>query len=136
MHENWQEYQAGLSAPLKELRSGAPDAMKSFSALARAALAPNALDTKTKELIALAIAVDTFAVTTKLRVVRRQQHQASDDALTKCFQGCFVAPMGLNVPVRLDGAEVHNADLAYRFGGLGALLGDLGHGSSFAKCAA
>jgi len=59
MHENWQEYQAGLSAPLKELRSGAPDAMKSFSALARAALAPNALDTKTKELIALAIAVAT-----------------------------------------------------------------------------
>jgi len=59
MHENWQEYQAGLSAPLKELRGGAPDAMKSFSALARAALAPNALDTKTKELIALAISVAT-----------------------------------------------------------------------------
>jgi AhpD family alkylhydroperoxidase len=33
--------------------------MKGFSALARAALEPKALDTKTKELIALAIAVAT-----------------------------------------------------------------------------
>jgi AhpD family alkylhydroperoxidase len=59
MHKNWPEVAAGLSAPLKELRGGAPDAMKGFSALARAALEPGALDTKTKELIALAIAVAT-----------------------------------------------------------------------------
>jgi AhpD family alkylhydroperoxidase len=59
MQETWPELQAGLSAPLKELRTGAPDAMKAFGALARAALAPKALDTKTKELIALAIAVAT-----------------------------------------------------------------------------
>ncbi len=59
MHKNWPELAAGLSLPLKELRGGAADVMKSFSALARAALEPGALDTKTKELIALGIAVAT-----------------------------------------------------------------------------
>src|SRR5260370_35101769 len=57
MHENWPEMAAGLSAPLKELRAGAPDVMRSFSSLARAALEPKALGTKTKELIALGISV-------------------------------------------------------------------------------
>lgn len=57
MHENWSELEQGLSAPLKELRSGAPDVMKGFSQLAHAALEPGALDTKTKELIALGISV-------------------------------------------------------------------------------
>jgi alkylhydroperoxidase/carboxymuconolactone decarboxylase family protein YurZ len=55
MHKNWPEMAAGLSAPLKELRQGAPDVMKGFGAVARAALEAKALDTKTKELIALAI---------------------------------------------------------------------------------
>ena len=59
MHKDWPGLAAGLSAPLRELRTGAPDAMKSFSALARAALEPRALDVKTKELIALGIAVAT-----------------------------------------------------------------------------
>jgi len=59
MHKNWPELAAGLSAPLKELRGGAPEVMKGFSALARAALEAQALDTKTKELIALAIGVAT-----------------------------------------------------------------------------
>jgi AhpD family alkylhydroperoxidase len=57
MDKNWPELAAGLSAPLKELRAGATDVMKGFSALARAALEPKALDTRTKELVALAIAV-------------------------------------------------------------------------------
>ena len=41
------------------MRTGAPDVMKGFSAIAQAALKANALDTKTKELIALAISVAT-----------------------------------------------------------------------------
>jgi AhpD family alkylhydroperoxidase len=57
MHQDWSALAAGLSAPLKELRGGAPDVMKGFSALARAALDAKALDTKTKELIALGISV-------------------------------------------------------------------------------
>lgn len=59
MHKNWPDVAASLSMPLKELRGGAAEVMKGFSALARAALEPGALDTKTKELIALAIGVAT-----------------------------------------------------------------------------
>jgi AhpD family alkylhydroperoxidase len=57
MHHDWPVLAAGMSAPLKELRGGAPEVMKGFSAVARAALEAKALDTKTKELIALAISV-------------------------------------------------------------------------------
>jgi AhpD family alkylhydroperoxidase len=39
------------------LRQGAPDAMKAFAALSTAATASNAIDTKTKELMALAIGI-------------------------------------------------------------------------------
>ncbi len=39
------------------IRQGAPDAMKAFGALASAATATHALDTKTKELMALAIGI-------------------------------------------------------------------------------
>jgi AhpD family alkylhydroperoxidase len=54
---DWPSTTKQLSADLRELRLGAPDAMKGFSAIAHAALAPKALDRKTKELIALAISV-------------------------------------------------------------------------------
>jgi AhpD family alkylhydroperoxidase len=59
MHKNWPRMATELSGTLKELRGGAPEVMKGFSALAQAALRANALDTKTKELIAMAIAVAT-----------------------------------------------------------------------------
>jgi AhpD family alkylhydroperoxidase len=60
MFNNWPDHAKSLSAPLKELRTGAAaDVMKGFSAIAQAALKANALDTKTKELIALAIGVAT-----------------------------------------------------------------------------
>jgi AhpD family alkylhydroperoxidase len=54
---NWPEHTKELSAQIRTLRSGTPDVMKAFSSLAQAALAPKALDGKTKELIALGIAV-------------------------------------------------------------------------------
>ena len=56
---DWQDYMKQLSPHLRELRVGTPDVMKSFSAMAQASLKTNALDTKTKELIALAIGVAT-----------------------------------------------------------------------------
>jgi AhpD family alkylhydroperoxidase len=46
-----------LRQPLRELRTGAPDVMKGFAAIAQAATKANSLDAKTKELIALAVAV-------------------------------------------------------------------------------
>jgi AhpD family alkylhydroperoxidase len=55
--KNWPEKTKELSAQLRALRSSTPDVMKAFAGIAQAALAPKALDTKTKELIALGIAV-------------------------------------------------------------------------------
>lgn len=57
MHKNWPQMATELAGPLKELRGGAPDIMRSFGGLARAALEAGALDTKTKELLALGISV-------------------------------------------------------------------------------
>jgi AhpD family alkylhydroperoxidase len=57
MAKNWLDMVTELSAEVKVLRAGAPDVMKEFSAMAMAASGPEALDSKTKELIALAISV-------------------------------------------------------------------------------
>ncbi len=75
---DWPATARELSAELRNLRGGAGEVMKHFSAIAQAALAPNALDAKTKELIALAISVavrcdDCIAFHTKAAV----EHGAS-----------------------------------------------------------
>jgi AhpD family alkylhydroperoxidase len=57
MITNWPELTKELSSDLKTLRGGAPAVMKAFSSIAQAALEPKALDTKTKELLALGISV-------------------------------------------------------------------------------
>jgi AhpD family alkylhydroperoxidase len=57
MNHDWKQMTLDMSGAVKELRGGTPDVMKSFSAMARAALEPKALDTKTKELVALGISV-------------------------------------------------------------------------------
>ena len=54
---NWPELTRSLSSEFRNLRGGAPEVMKAFSSMAQAALAQGALDPKTKELIALGIAV-------------------------------------------------------------------------------
>ncbi|MCB0906212.1 MAG: carboxymuconolactone decarboxylase family protein [Nocardioidaceae bacterium] len=50
---------AELRLPARELRQRIPEAYEAFSKLHSAALAPGALDGKTKELIALAVAVSS-----------------------------------------------------------------------------
>ena len=57
MTNDWPELTKTLNGWIRDLRTGSPDVMKGFSTMAQAALAPKALDTKTKELIALAIGV-------------------------------------------------------------------------------
>lgn len=57
MVNDWPAMAQDLSQAIKEVRLGAPDVMKGFSAMAKAATEPGALDARTKELIALAIAV-------------------------------------------------------------------------------
>ncbi|MCW4455749.1 carboxymuconolactone decarboxylase family protein [Flavobacterium sp. MXW15] len=54
---NFPELTREISANLAPLRAGQPDLMKGFGALGKAAMAPGALDAKTKELIALGIGV-------------------------------------------------------------------------------
>ena len=58
MHD-WPQMVANLTRQMRELRTGTPEVMKAFANLAQAATAPKALDVKTKELIATAIAVAT-----------------------------------------------------------------------------
>lgn len=57
MNHDWPQMAKELSGAIKEVRLGTPDVMKAFSEMAAAATKSGALDTKTKELIALAIAV-------------------------------------------------------------------------------
>jgi|SRR5579871_562591 len=57
MKPSWPEKTSELNTLLSELRGGMPATFKAFSALAQAATAPNSLDGRTKELIALGIAV-------------------------------------------------------------------------------
>jgi AhpD family alkylhydroperoxidase len=57
MLKDWSEMAAGLSKLVGEVRGGAPEAMKGFSALAKGATAAGALDGKTKELVALALGI-------------------------------------------------------------------------------
>jgi hypothetical protein len=55
--KDWPESTRELTSQFRNLRGGAAEVMKAFSAIAQAALSGKALDQKTKELIALAIAV-------------------------------------------------------------------------------
>ncbi|MDE2595509.1 MAG: carboxymuconolactone decarboxylase family protein [Sphingomonadales bacterium] len=57
MHKDWPAMADELNVAIKEVRLGTPDVMKAFSAMAQAATKGGALDAKTKELIAIAIAV-------------------------------------------------------------------------------
>src|SRR5260370_41629098 len=55
--KSWPEATLERIAQLRNLRSGAPEVMKAFANIAQSALAPKALDRKTKELIAVGISV-------------------------------------------------------------------------------
>ena len=57
MIDDWAEAVKELTSDLRNLRSGTPDVMKAFGSLAQAALAPKALDAKTKEILAIGISV-------------------------------------------------------------------------------
>ncbi len=57
MHKDWPAMASELSGAIKEVRLGTPEVMKAFSAMAQAATKGGAVDAKTKELIAIAIAV-------------------------------------------------------------------------------
>ncbi len=57
MHKHWPDMAHQLNPLVASLRAAQPDVMRGFSQMAQAALKPAALDTKSKELMALAISV-------------------------------------------------------------------------------
>ena len=57
MTKSYREITKRISGNLAKLRADAPDTMKAFSSLSRAATSAGALDRKTKELIALSLGV-------------------------------------------------------------------------------
>lgn len=56
---NWEEYRSQLGERLADLGKGSPDTMKGYGLIANAGDRSQALDLKTRELIALAVAVTT-----------------------------------------------------------------------------
>lgn len=57
MSKNFKETAHDVMSGVGALRQGAPDAMKAFASLSTAATTTNAIDTKIKELMALAIGI-------------------------------------------------------------------------------
>lgn len=57
--EDWNNYNAALREQGKAFAAAAPEAMKGFQALSRGASTTQHLDAKTREMIALAVAVTT-----------------------------------------------------------------------------
>ena len=57
MTKNWADRLASLRGAIATLRGGNSEVMKHFGALSATAIEPKALDSRTKELIALALAV-------------------------------------------------------------------------------
>jgi AhpD family alkylhydroperoxidase len=83
---NWPDLTKELNSQLRNLRGSAPDVMKGFSAVAQSALAPKALDGKTKELIALGICVavrcdDCIAFHTKAALEQGASREEVAEAL-------------------------------------------------------
>ena len=57
MAKDYKKIAADLTSSMERLQKGIPDTMKGFAAMGAAAKASGSLDAKTKELIAIAIAV-------------------------------------------------------------------------------
>ena len=55
--ENWNDFVHQTDQRMANVRKGVPDVARAFAQLAKASIAPGALDSKTKELIALAIGI-------------------------------------------------------------------------------
>ena len=84
--KDWPQTVTELTSQLRDLRGGAPEVMKAFANIAQVALAPKALDGKTKELIALGIAVaircdDCIAFHVKAALQQGASREEVTDAL-------------------------------------------------------
>ena len=105
---NYRELTHGVSARLAELRNSTPEVMKAFNELGRAATKDGALDGKTKELIALAIAGQLQVSDGQLQLSLTPQ--ARDVLLTDKYDRIFYAVHETNGRL-IDGIIQHTAPL-------------------------
>ncbi len=85
MH-NWEEYRSQLMNRLGDIGKASPDTMKGYGLIANAGEKSQALDAKTRELIAIAVAVTTrcdgcIAIHAKEALKHGATHQEIVDAL-------------------------------------------------------
>lgn len=86
MHKQWPQMADEMNPLVAALRTSQPDVMKGFGQMAQAALKTNALDTKTKELIALAISVAVrcdACITYHAKAAVKSG--ATDDEISECM---------------------------------------------------
>jgi hypothetical protein len=78
------------------------------------------------EVLAFCIAHDALAITTELRIVRREQHQPGERTLSEALDEDPIPELRLDLPVGRDGPEVDDTDVpAWRL--CRRLGGGLGH---------
>lgn len=109
MSTDWIETTRTLSAGLREMRGGAPEVMKAFSGIAQAALKAGSLDTKTKELIALAVGVavrcdDCIAFHAKAA----SEHGATHDDILETLGMAIYMGAGPSVMYAAHALEAYN----------------------------
>ena len=109
MYKNWPQIAADMTAITKSLRSGAPEVMKAFGAIAQAATEPKVLDTKTKELVALGIAVATRCdpcITFHTESARK--HGATRDEILETVGMAFYMGAGPSVMYAAQAVEAYD----------------------------
>ncbi|MDE2135600.1 MAG: carboxymuconolactone decarboxylase family protein [Alphaproteobacteria bacterium] len=118
MYKDWPHIAAELTSLVKQLRLGAPDTMKGFSALAQAATQPKALDTKTKELIALGIAVAVRCdPCIAFHVESARKHGATRDEVMETVGMAIYMGAGPSVMYAAQAVEAYDQYAAKNAGG-------------------
>ena len=113
MYKDWPAMAANLTAAVKELRTGAPDTMKAFSAMAMAATQTKALDIKTKELIALGIAVATRCdPCISFHVETARKHGATRDEVMETVAMAIYMGAGPSVMYAAQAVEAYDQYVA------------------------
>jgi hypothetical protein len=72
-----------------------------------------------EDVFTLGIAYDPLAVAPELRVVGREQDQACHHPGTEVVDHLAITEVGLDLPVRGHGAQIHDAGVATRWFDLG-----------------
>ena len=118
MYKDWPNIAANLTVAVKELRAGAPDTMKAFGAMAMAATQAKALDTKSKELIALGISVAVRCdPCIAFHVESARKHGATRDEVMETVGMAIYMGAGPSVMYAAQAVEAYDQYVAKNAGG-------------------